>query len=137
MTLRVLPTAKRGHVIHDRLCRRSVGCQRDLMHVADPHQSRNVRLVRLGGQRIAEKEDRPNFAFRHAAANDLIATVRPVGYGFNVQAEFAPQHLSCMTGSDELLPLKEIQAAANEVENIGFLFVVGDQRNHFGLSISG
>src|SRR5688500_5602610 len=52
--------------LHDRLRRRRVGRQRNAVHVADPHQSAHVGLVRLGSQGIAEEDHRPDLSQGYA-----------------------------------------------------------------------
>ena len=57
------------------------------MDVADPHQGAHVRLVRLGGERIAKEDDGADLAQGDAGPDDQVAAVRAVGDALDVEAQ--------------------------------------------------
>jgi hypothetical protein len=62
--------------------------ERHMMHVAHPHQRRNVRLVRLRRQGIAKEKDGPDNSLSDAPPDDQVAAVRPVCHAFHLQPRF-------------------------------------------------
>jgi len=104
------------HQVNHRFSRRSIGRQGNRVNIAHSHQRRNIRLVWLSRQRIAEEEHGLDFPFRDATANDQVAALGPVCNSFNFEAEFFLQQLTGIAGGYELLLAKEVDVAAREFE---------------------
>ena len=96
------------------------------MNIANPHQRRHVRLMRLGGQGVTEEDGRLDLSLGHTTTNDEIATFGTVNNSFNVQTEFVGQQLPGVAGRHESLFAEEVDVAPHELNEISFLFVVGD-----------
>lgn len=73
------------------------------MNVANPQEGADVRLVGLGGQRVAEKNDRLDVALCHSTADNQIAAVRSVGDRFDVQPQPLAQQGARIAGGDEIV----------------------------------
>ena len=63
--------ARDSHNQH--LRRGDIGRKRNIMHIAKPKQCGNIRLVRLCGQRIPEKQNRVNLIIGDSGADLLVA----------------------------------------------------------------
>ncbi len=100
------------------------------MHVADAHQSGNVWLVRLSGQRVSKEENRVDSSLDDSAADDQVAAVGAVSDSFDVEAEVFAQQLPCVASRDEFLMTEEVDVRANELQHQGFLLIVSNECDH-------
>ena len=89
------------------------------MHITDSHQRRNIRLVWLGGQRIAKEQHGFGFALGHATADDQVAAFGSVSYSFNIQAEFIVEQLAGVARGDQFMAAEELDVPASEFEQLG------------------
>jgi hypothetical protein len=98
--------------------------------VADPHQGAHVGLVRLGGERVAEKDHCANLAHGHAGPDDEVAAVRPVGDAVDHEARLFLQQPPGAAGRHERQALEDLAMAEDEVHQVVLLLVVGDEGEH-------
>ena len=54
----------------------SVGSQRNVVHIAQTQQGVDIRLMRLGGQRITQENHKIHLLYRNQGSNLLVAAQR-------------------------------------------------------------
>lgn len=116
--------------LDDGLCGAAVGDERNLVDVADSHQGGNVGLMRLRGERIAEKEHCVDLSHGHPASDDQVSAFRTMHNTLHVQAQLVRQKPPRLPGCYQLLGLKEIELRPDELDEVSFLRIMGDQSNH-------
>merc|ERR1719433_1167152 len=95
--------------VHQRLCCAGVACAARIFYVADSRQGPDICVVRVGGERVDEKERRCDFALRDHAANLLIATERAAcDLARNLEAELLLKRGASASGGDNLHRLEEV-----------------------------
>lgn len=115
---------------HDRFGGGGVGGERNLMHVANPHQGGDVRLVGLGGQGITKEDHCLDFPFRDPAANDQIAAGWAVSDAFDVKRELIVQQAAGVARRHELAAGEVFAMGSHEIEQIRLLGIVSNESDH-------
>ena len=96
------------------------------MYIADPHQSRNIGLVRLSGKGISEEDNCLDHALSHPTADDKVASFRPMSDPFNIEPQLIMQQLGRMPRGNEFLSAEELNMLSNELDHRRFLLIVSD-----------
>ena len=110
-----------------------IGRQRNSMNVANAHQGRDIRLVRLSSERVAEEDDGHDFPFGHARANHQVASFRAVSHALHLERQFPIEQVARAGRGDERIPLEQRQISPHKVQDGLLLLVMGDEGNHRSL----
>jgi hypothetical protein len=108
------------------LAGRNVRGEGDFVHIAQPEKGRNIGFVRLGGQRVAEKENEVDFAVGDFGADFLIAAQRTRAEAFDVQTGGFDDFVSGGPGGEQLVVLQNVFMFDREFDHVGFHFVMGN-----------
>ena len=106
--------------------RREVGCEGNVMHVADPHESRDVGIMGMHPQRVPQEDHR------------MTATHRDFGGDLGIAADRAREHAADFQtglgdvfaggrGRDEIEFLEHIVMIFHESDELRLFPIVGDE----------
>ena len=123
------------HPLHHRFRRCPICCQWHRMHITNPHQCRNIRFVGLGGQRVTEEDDCLHFALCNTPADNEVATFGTMNNLLNLQVKLLDQKRTRVAGGNKRMAAEEVDVFSHELDQVRFLFVVGDKGDH-GHSLS-
>ena len=101
------------------------------MDVAEAQQRIDVRLVRLGRQRVAQEDDVIDIADGDARANLLVTAERAGEHRLDAEAEGVVDQRSGRARRDQVELREEVLVMADELEHLALLLVVGNQGNCF------
>ena len=101
------------------------------MDVTEAQQGVDVRLVRLGRQRVAQEDDIVDIADGDARADLLVAAHRAGEHRLDAEAEGVVDQGTCRARRDQVELREEFLVVANELEHLALLLVVGNQGNRF------
>jgi hypothetical protein len=82
--------------------------------------------MRLGSERIAEKNHCGNLPFGDPPADDQVAAVRPVRHTLDIQPQFPAQAYAGITGRHQSVRREELQMFPHECRKSVFHSVVRD-----------
>ena len=110
-----------------RICRSQIGCQRNVVYVAQPQQGRDIRLVRLGRERIAQENHGQNPFLGNPRTDLLVTSQRPAEHALNVQPGVLGQDVSGGSSGDQVELRQNLLMPLHKGQQIVFLTVVGNQ----------
>src|SRR5579875_1133874 len=112
------------HRTHQCLCGRQVRCHWHVMYVADAQEGRNVGIVWLGGEWIAQEDDEIHLVVRNHRANLLVAAIRTGLKAVDGQSCCLMNATSRGSGCKEIDVLQNVLVRDGQVYNVVFLVVM-------------
>lgn len=101
---------------HDCLSRSSIRRQRHIMHIADPHKRRNIWLVGLRSQWVAEEDDRLDITLGNTSTNNEVAAFGAMNNLLNGQGEFLLQESPRVPCGNKLLASEEVEMGSYKLD---------------------
>ena len=105
--------------------------ERHVVDVAEAQKRIDVRLVRLGRQRVAQEDDVVDLADGDARADLLVAAERAGEHRLDAEAEGVVDQRAGRARRDQVELREEVLVVADELEHLALLLVVGNQGNRF------
>src|SRR5690625_5783841 len=97
------------------------------MNIADAQERRDVRLMRLRGQRITEEYDRQHLILSDPGADLQVAPLRTRLHQLDVEAQLGPQARARRPGGDQREMLQRLPVLADKLSELLFPLVMSDQ----------
>ena len=97
------------------------------MHVAQPEQGENIWFVRLGQQRIAQKNQQVETVFRDERSDLLVAAQRPTAKSVNGQIRRIRDTGACCTGGKQFVTSEQGFIGNCKIDDVSFFSVVRHQ----------
>lgn len=106
---------------------RKVRCEGNVVRIANLHERRDVWFVRMGGERVAQKDYGGDLAFGDLPADLQVSAKRPREHLFDGQADFRFEVPARGSGGDQVVGLERLLMVLAECDELILFFIVCDQ----------